>query len=212
MGGRGRIPGKRAFFHMEMAGSVIPSTAVTHMKHTTRMITADELLRLSGDGVRRELIRGELRDMTPPGEEHGWVTGKLVAILGHFILEKKLGRFLTSETGFLIERNPDTVRAPDFAFTRTERLTGPAKKKYATIPPDLVIETVSPDDRPRELKEKVAAWLRFGVRLVWIIDPGEREVAVHDAGKEGRTPGEGQFLEGEDVIPGFRLAVDEIWR
>ncbi len=182
------------------------------MKHATRAVTADEFLRMSADGVRRELIRGEVREMPPPGEEHGWVTGKVNAIAGHFILERKLGRFVAAETGFLIGRDPDTVRAPDFAFTRTERLAGPATKGYAAIPPDLIIETLSPDDRPREVAEKVAEWLRWGVALVWVIDPAHRSVAVHRSGKDVVVLEDGQFLEGEDVLPGFRLAVEEIWR
>lgn len=182
------------------------------MKHTSRSVTADELLQMNADGVRHELIRGLLREMPLLGEEHGWVTGKLSAILGHFILESKLGRFVAAETGFLLERNPDTVRAPDFAFTRAERLVGPATKKYATIPPDLVIETVSPNDRPGEIAEKVAAWLRWGVPLVWVIDPDSRTVAIHRQAKDVVVLNEGQFLEGEDVVPGFRLAVEEIWR
>ena len=182
------------------------------MKQTTRAVTADELFRMSSDGVRRELIRGEVRELPPAGEEHGWVTEKLNAIVGHHILAGKLGRFVAAETGFILERNPDTVRAPDFAFTRAEGLVGPANKKYATIPPDLVIETVSPNDRPGEIAEKVAAWLRWGVRLVWVVDPEARTVTVHRAGKESSILKEGQFLDGEDVIPGFRVSLDEIWR
>ena len=181
------------------------------MKPNTQPVTADELLRMGSDGICRELIRGELREMTPPGEEHGWVTAKVNAIIGHFILERKLGRFVASETGFLIEHNPDTVRAPDFAFTRAERLSGPASRKYATIPPDLVIETLSPGDRPAEVAEKIADWLRFGVALAWVIDPARRSVAVHRPGKQVEVLRAGQFLEGEEVLPGFRLAVDEIW-
>jgi Uma2 family endonuclease len=182
------------------------------MKQTTRAVTADELLRMSADGVHRELIRGEVREMPPPGEEHGWVTEKLNVIVGHFILAGKRGRFVASETGFILERNPDTVRAPDFAFTRAERLVGPASKKYATVPPDLVIETVSPNDRPGEIAEKVAAWLRWGVRLVWVVDPEARTVTVHRSEREPVVLREGQFLDGEDVLSGFRVSIDEIWR
>jgi Uma2 family endonuclease len=150
--------------------------------------------------------------MPPSGEEHGWVTGKLNAIVGHFILEGKRGRFVASETGFILERNPDTVRAPDFAFTRAERLVGPASKKYATVPPDLVIETVSPNDRPGEIAEKVAAWLRWGVRLVWVVDPDARTVTVHRSEREPEVLRDGQFLDGEDVLSGLRIPLDEIWR
>ena len=181
------------------------------MKNLVRPVTADELLRMPDNGVRRELIRGEVREMPPPGEEHGWVTGKIHAILGNFILERKLGRFLTAETGFLLERDPDTVRAPDFAFTRAARLRGPATKKHSSVPPDLVVETLSPDDRPGYVAGKVADWLRFGVRLVWVLDPDRRTVTVHRPGADPRVLQQGESLDGGDVVPGFRVAVAGLW-
>jgi len=181
------------------------------MKKLAGRITAEELYQRSGDGVRRELVRGEVREMTPAGGQHGSTTGKLHILLGRFVLEKRLGRLFAAETGFLIERNPDSVRAPDCAFVRAERLPGAVPKKYLPFPPDLAVQTVSPEDRTVDIEEKVSQWLESGVRLVWVLDPDRQTVTIHRPGSAPRTLKEGQFLEGEDVVPGFHLPVDDLW-
>src|SRR5262245_30810434 len=181
------------------------------MKNLIQPVTAEELFQMSHDGVRRELVRGEVKEMPPAGGEHGSTTGTLNAILWNFVREKKLGRVFAAETGFIIARNPDTVRAPDCAFVRAEGLPGPVPKKYLPFPPDLAAETVSPNDRPGEIDEKIADWLQSGVRLLWVLDPDQRMVTVYRSGSQPRTLKEGEFLEGEDVVPGFRVAVAELW-
>ena len=116
-----------------------------------------------------------------------------------------------AETGFILEKNPDTVRAPDIAFVRASRLPHPLPRKYLTIPPDLAVETLSPDDRPRRVKEKINQLLKSGVRLIWVVDPQTRTVTVHRPPMEPRVLHDGDFLEGEEVVPGFRFPVTEIW-
>jgi Uma2 family endonuclease len=181
------------------------------MKHLTHPLTADDLFRMSHDGVRRELVRGEAREMAPAGGEHGWTSGNIYGHLYTYNRKKKLGFLFAAETGFVIERNPDTVRAPDCAFVRVDRLTRPLPKKYVPLAPDLAVETVSPADRAGEVREKVTMWLQSGVRLVWVLDPAKRTVTVHHSGCQPRMLREGDFLEGEDVVPGFRVAVRDLW-
>lgn len=181
------------------------------MKDLNHLVTADVLLEMSHDGVLRELIRGEVTEMAPAGERHGWTTGKLHALLGGFILLKKLGRFYSAETGFLIERNPDTVRAPDFAFVRTERVQDLAPGNFIPFAPDLVVEILSEHDRPGEVQEKIAQWLRSGASLVWLIDPDLQEVSVHRLGKKPRILKDADALTGEKVVPGFSIPVAELW-
>ena len=89
---------------------------------TTTPITAEQLLRMPNDGFRYELVAGELKKMTPSGWEHGAVGGKLHALLGRHILEHRSGRIFFAETGFLLSRDPDTVRAADIAFIRKDHL------------------------------------------------------------------------------------------
>lgn len=181
------------------------------MKDLKHPVTADELSLMSHDGVRRELVRGEVREMPPAGGEHGAITSNLHAPLHAFVRENKLGRVFAAETGFLVERNPDTVRAPDCAFVSAGRLAGGVPKKFIPFAPDLAVETVSPDDRPAEVRGKAEEWLRSGVRLVWVIDPSRRSVTVYSADGEPRMRGDQDFLDGEDVVPGFRLRVAELW-
>jgi Uma2 family endonuclease len=146
---------------------------------TTRSITtADELL-LSPDLGRCELVRGRLM-MTPAGFRHGRVAASLTAALEAFVSQGVLGVVTATETGFLIEREPDTVRAPDVAFLRSQRL--PAEEPVGFFPgaPDLAVEVLSPDDRASEVNAKVAQWLEAGCDAVWVVDPQNQTVTIFD--------------------------------
>jgi len=115
----------------------------------TRFFTADELLRLPDDGYRYELVRGELRKMSPAGSRHGVVAAAIIGSLAPFVREHSLGKVFTSETGFLIQRDPDTVRAPDCAFVQTERFID--TPGYFPGAPDLAVEVISPGDSYSEV-------------------------------------------------------------
>src|SRR5262245_10966670 len=105
-----------------------------------RLMTADELMRLPGDGQRHELVRGELRTMPPAGWEHGCESTEIAASLAPFVRRHGLGRVAGADTGFWLTRNPDTVRAPDVAFVRRERLpSGEASRGYFPGAPDLAV-------------------------------------------------------------------------
>lgn len=181
------------------------------MKKLEHLVTADQLLAMERGRARHELIRGEVREMPPAGAEHGAITSNIQIPLGSFVREHKLGRVFAAETGFLLERDPDTVRAPDCAFVSAERLSGGIPRKYLPFAPDLAVETVSPEDRPTRLWSKVKQWLESGTRLVWVIEPKRRTVTVHSPGREPRTLEDGDVLDGEDIVPGFRLAVTDLW-
>ncbi len=178
----------------------------------TELLTADDLLRLCSTGVRSELIRGVLRETTPAGEEHGWIVTNLVGEIGAFAKPRRLGRLIASDAGILLERDPDTVREPDIAFTSAERLPpGGPNPKYAEVVPDLVVEVVSPGDSAGEVANRAAMWLGHGVRLVWIVQPSSRTIKAHRAGATARTFGEHDRLDGEDVLPGFECPVAAVF-
>ncbi|MBI4582485.1 MAG: Uma2 family endonuclease [Planctomycetes bacterium] len=181
------------------------------MKKLLQAVTLEEFERLCRDGKRRELLRGEVRELMPSKSWHGSTTMKLSVSLGHFILSKRLGEVFAAETGFVLEREPDTLRAPDFAFIRAERLPKPMPNLFLPIVPDLAVETIAENDRPQEIADKIAEWLDSGVRLVWAVDPQRKTVTVHRPGVEPRVLKVGDCLEGEEVIPGFRLALAEIF-
>ncbi len=187
-------------------------TTATATKTASGLITADDLLRLSADGVRGELIRGILSETTPTGHEHGQIAARLVVRLGNFVQPRKLGILTVSDSGVQLEHNPDTVREPDVAFFSAEksppdeRVTG-----YAQVAPDLAVEIVSPSDRLPAVNDKALMWLRYGVRLVWVVRPDERRVDVHREGHPVVTLTESDALDGLDILPGFSCPVREVF-
>ena len=194
----------------DAAGSVPPMSATAPID-PLRM-SAEELLELPDDGMRHELVEGELRTMTPAGAEHGRVALSLGArILAH-VEEHGLGEAYAPETGFVLTRGPDTVRAPDVAFVSAERLTGEPTPGFAELAPDLVVEVVPPWDRASEVSSKAAMWLDAGVRLVWVVDPQARLAAVHHPGGLVTVLREDGVLDGEEVLPGFRLPLAVLLR
>ena len=178
----------------------------------TRLLTAGELLQLGGEGVRGELIRGVLCETMSTGELHGKIVTNLVIALGVFVKPKRLGTLLASDAGVWLERDPDTVREPDIAFTSAERLPLDAwNTGYSEVVPDLVVEVASPSDSRRELNDKAQMWLRYGVRLVWVVHPDTRTVDAHRADGAAVTLGEDDTLDGGDVLLGFTCAVAAVF-
>ncbi|MHC4134084.1 MAG: Uma2 family endonuclease [Planctomycetota bacterium] len=171
--------------------------------------TAEQLLR-AGDIGRCELVRGELRMMIPPSFQHGRSTIKLTGPILNHVEAHGLGTVAAAETGFLLSRDPDTVRAPDIAFVRAARGPGP-DRGYFPGAPDLAVEVLSPDDRPGHVREKVAEWIEAGARAVWVVDPRTRTVTVRTPPGDPRVLQETDTLGGGDVLPGFTLAVREIF-
>ncbi|HYC53056.1 MAG TPA: Uma2 family endonuclease, partial [Gemmatimonadaceae bacterium] len=114
------------------------------------------------------------------------------------------------DTGFRIARDPDTVRAPDAAFLDVERSKRITRRGYADVAPNLVVEVLSPDDRPAEVLERIADWLNAGVELAWVVDPERLEVRVHRADGSLALLKDGDTLDGEDVLPGFTCVVRDL--
>ena len=141
--------------------------------------------------------------MSFPGGEHGEVAGEIFWRINIQVKSAKLGKTYAAATGFIM-RDPDTVRGPDVAFVRADRLLEiKNRKKYVPFAPDLAVEVLSPNDRPDAVDEKVQEWLAAGSRAVWIVDPETRSVTVHRPGAEPITLTEDQDLDGGDVLPGF---------
>jgi len=174
--------------------------------------TAEELLR-AGDVGRCELVRGVLRMMIPAGDEHGRITVRITCAVGNHVMARRLGVLHGAETGFLLARDPDTVRAPDLAFTRAARAR-PATRGFVPGAPDLAVEVLSPDDRPGYVREKVAEWLDAGTHAVWVVDPRTRCVTIHGPRAGPRRTvvfRENDTLSGGDLLPGFTLAVRDLF-
>ncbi|MXX18023.1 MAG: Uma2 family endonuclease [Dehalococcoidia bacterium] len=191
-----------------MAWERADMTTITEAK----LLTAADLLRLDGEGVRGELIRGVLCETMAAGQEHGEIAMRLGAALLGFIEPRGLGRVMGSGSGVWLDRDPDTVREPDVAFFAVgtipldARVTG-----YAEVAPDLVVEIVSPSDSRREVHDKAHMWLNHGVRLVWVVQPETRTVDVYRPDGEIATLGEQDALDGQDVLSGFTCEVSAIF-
>jgi len=178
---------------------------------TTQQITsAAQLLEAAGLG-RCELIRGELVMMSPAGFQHGHVAANIIAILANFVNPRGMGAVTGSETGFLINRDPDTVRAPDAAFVRAERLPPADPRGFFPGAPDLAVEVLSPSDRASEVSAKVRDWLEAGAAAVWVVDPENQTVTVYRSPGEAAILGGSDTLLGGDVLPGFGVPVREIF-
>ena len=175
-------------------------------------MTADELFCLPDDNCRYALVKGELQRMTPAGFRHGAVAVNLTVPVGQHVRKHRLGIVCGAETGFVLERNPDTVLAPDLAFVRRERI--PASGVPATFwdgAPDLAVEVLSPGDSRRETAAKVSAWLSAGARVVWVADPRDASVTVHEPGRPARRLGASDVLDGAPLLPGFQLPVADLF-
>jgi len=184
---------------------------VAGMSEATLM-TAEELLglRLPGD-KRTELIRGRLVVRDPGGARHGAVAMRLGYRITAHVEANHLGRVYAAETGFKIESDPDTVRAPDVAFITRSRLPEVEPRGYPRWAPDLAVEVLAHDDHPAETLEKIAQWLRAGVRLVWVVDSETRSARVYRADGTESLLGPNDAFDGEDVLSGFRCPLADLW-
>ena len=179
------------------------------MSIATNLMTAEELTKLPRGRLRYELIKGELLTMSPAGEEHGAVIVNLTVPLAQHVKAFDLG-VVYGETGFKLASDPDTVLAPDIAFIRRERV-GSISKGYRKGAPDLVVEVISPGESKSKIKEKVELWLQSGALVVWTVNPQTRMVTVHRLDMEPRLLSQEDELTGDDLVPGFRFPVSEIF-
>ena len=177
---------------------------------TQTLLTADDLLAMPDDGMRRELIEGELIEMPPASDDHGFVGDEFSWQVGSFIRQRNLGRGRMAETGFQLA--PNTVLAPDYAFISYERMSSrPQSRGYAQVVPDLVVEVFSPNDRHPPMARKVRLWLDAGVRLVLVIYPAAQEIHTHHDDGTVQVFGVGDTLTLDPVLPGFACPVADIF-
>lgn len=175
-------------------------------------MSAEQLAALPDHGQRHELVNGVLKMMSPAGGRHGRVASRLCRLLGNHAEPSGLGAVFAAETGFILSRDPDTVRAPDVAFVREDRIaalddiTG-----FVPLAPDLVGEVISPSDSFSEVEEKTLFWLSSGVKVVMVVDPENRTVRVRRGPNQVELYAESAELCVDDILPGWRLNVSELF-
>jgi Uma2 family endonuclease len=181
------------------------------MTTTPQLLTAEDLWRMPNN-QRRELVNGELRTMAPAGFEHGAVITNVAFLLARHVKAQRLGVVLGAETGFILARNPDTVRGADVAFVSTASLPqGPLPTSFFPGAPDLAVEVVSPSDTMVDVENKVDDYLAAGTRLVWVVNPRHKTVTAHRPQTPPQVLGQADTLTGMDVVPGFSCSVSEIF-
>ncbi len=184
----------------------------TSTRTKPKLMTADEFLMMPDDGKRYELIRGELVELPQPKPVHGFVSMRVARPLDDFVMAHGLG-IVIAPAGFVIEIGPDTVRAPDVAFISWDRLPdGELPDGYLRTAPNIVVEVLSPSDRPGAVNAKIQLWLDTGAELVWALHPPTKTVRICRPDAEDVTLTEDDILDAEPVLPGFSVPVADLFR
>ena len=175
-------------------------------------LTAEDLPYVMPDEQLCELVAGTLVREPLPGEEHGLVAATILGRLFRFVHQRRLGHLFAAETGFVLARDPDTVRGPDAAYVSAERFAATVRRgPFFEGAPDLAVEVLSPGNTRREIAAKVRDYLAAGSAAVWVVDPGRRTVTVHRPDPEPETLAGSDVLDGGTVLRGFRLPLEEIF-
>jgi Uma2 family endonuclease len=177
-----------------------------------RTYTPDELLRLP-DGDRYELVDGQLVEHNVSALS-SVVAIKLASRLHAHCELHTPAWILGSDCGYqCFPGHPRKVRKPDVSLVLRERLSTAQLEEegFLTIPPDLAIEVVSPNDSAYEVEQKVQEYLKAGVKLVWVIYPPTRTVHIHRGDRSSAVVSADDDLTGEDLLPGFACRVSDLF-
>jgi Uma2 family endonuclease len=175
---------------------------------SARRATEDDLRATPQDGQKYELVDGEIR-VSPTGTRHGVVSVRLTSRLLAWATEHRAGHVLDSSVGFRLPGG--NVRSPDASFVASGRFEGEQlPDDFGNLAPDLAVEVLSPSERPRHVLDKVGEYLESGVRLVWVIDPRKAKAIVYRTLSDVREIAAGDELDGEDVLPGFRVRLSDL--
>lgn len=179
---------------------------------TSKLLTAEDVWNMDDDGCRRELMYGELITMSPAARPHGKYLTELARLIGNYLSEDPVGEAYTVDTGYLLSRNPDLLLAPDLSIILNENLPeDPPETGFEDLVPDMVVEVLSPSERMGRVNRKVREYLAAGVKLVWLVDPGQRNITVHAPNQPMQVIEVGAELDGGEVLPEFRLSLSEFF-
>ena len=180
------------------------------MTTQTKLITADELLRMPDDGYRYELIRGVLIKRMPAGDRHGDAAAWTAVEFGTYVRANDYGA-IRAEIGYKLESDPDTVRAPDVSWIAPGRAPEPIPG-YRDGAPDLAVEVRSPNDSRPEMFAKAQMWIGYGTRIVLVLDPEPVTATVYRPSSEPAVLQEDDVLDLGDLLPGFSCPVWRLFR
>jgi Uma2 family endonuclease len=176
------------------------------------LIDADTYARMSDEGWPTELVRGRVVREPQPTFEHGRVQARIVELLRSEIREAGLDLICVGNVGTLVTEKPDTVRGPDVAVVRRDRVPTGRGSGFVRGAPDLAVEVVSPSNTAADLQEKVAEYLAGGARYVWVVYPATRTVVAHDSPRTATLLRETEPLTATDLLPQLSIEVAELFR
>ena len=179
---------------------------------TQDIAVLDSYVYFEDDG-RFEFADGRAVEKSFMGAQANELALLLMSQLFVYVRANRLGRCFSEKCVYQIfVDEPKKTRIPDGSFIRAGRLPGDrAPSGHMTIPPDLAVEVVSPTDLVENLDERIADFLKAGVRLLWVVIPKTRQVDVHRADGAVARLTETDVLSGEDVVPGFECRLDELF-
>lgn len=180
-------------------------------KNEERLMTGEELAR-HPELEPCELVNGRVVPMAPAGPVHGSLEFRLAAKLVTYADESGRGVAMGGEVGIYTSRDPDTVRGADALFISHERYGRRGLGAFLDVAPELVVEILSPEDRPGEVTTKMREYLAIGVGRVWIIDRRRRQVRIPRSPEQVEALEIGDTLRDEDILPGFSLPLSELFR
>jgi Uma2 family endonuclease len=182
---------------------------------TTKRMTVEEFAewasRPENDNKWFELVRGEVIELPAPMKRHGVVAWNVVRALDAYICQRHKGYLTINDSGVILERDPDTVRGPDVALYEDAQSFNELHPKYGEVPPILAVEVLSPSDRADRTLRKITDYLRYGVALVWLVDPETRTVTVYPADNGPRLVEESEDLDGGIHLPSLRCRVADFF-
>jgi Uma2 family endonuclease len=182
---------------------------------TPPKMTAEEFVKWAGRpenaGREYELDRGEVLEVPPPIRGHGFYCWLVIKLLTEYVTRRGVGHLLTNDTGILVERNPDTLRGADAMVFLRAPTEADFQTKYVEDVPELIVEVLSPSDKPKQVNRRVDQYLRRGVPMVWLIDPRQVIVTVYRPNEFHKVFDETDDLTGDGVLPDFRCRVADLF-
>jgi len=175
-----------------------------------KRITGEELYNL-GDIGPCELVKGRIVKMSPTNTTHSIIESELIRLLGNFVRERDIGEVMGGEIGIYTGRNPDTVRGADIVVISYERLQKKQSATFLDVPPELIVEIVSPTDRWKDIREKLEEYFAIGVEKVWVVDPDNQSILKFNSPTSMKKI-KAETLFGEGILKGFELKLTDLFK
>ncbi len=178
----------------------------------TKKMTLEEVKRLNPDEQPGELVRGVFVPMSRPTVQHGRLMARIARLLGNFVEARRLGEVIVGDSGFVLDKEEQTLRGPDVAFISKDRIPPEGlPDDWWEGAPDLAVEIVSRTQTAHDLARKALEYLQAGTKMVWVVDPESKTVAVYTPPNHIQILREDETLDGGDVLPNFQIRVGELF-